>query len=207
MSSYDLTVVNMALATLQKAPADSLENPTSSYERWAVLLFDEAREAALVAWWFPEVRARKLLEASAREADALEFGQGKRYRVPEDCLKVHRVGKTQTGGWTREGDFIITEATAAIQVHYYRNIPSEDCGPLLRRLIAAQLAVDIARAVSDSGAAMDRAQRSYDRAWAAAAGAAGEQAGFENQRDIGSEEMARAGVGYGRFSAVDRSRG
>jgi hypothetical protein len=207
MSALDLRVVNLALAALQKAPADSLDNPTNACERWAVALLPEAKQSALVSWWFPEVRARAVIEASTAAGDALQFGEGKRYRLPLDCLKVHRVGNLKAGGWTREGGFVIAEADTAIWVQYYRQIEIEEAGPLLRRLIAAQLAVDIARAVSDSSAARDRADAFHKDAYARAAGSAGEEAGFANARDVGSSEMAWAGVGHGRLDPVERSRG
>lgn len=207
MSAADLQVVNLALATLQKSPADNLENPTNHYERWAAMLLPEAIGAALVAWWWQDVRARKVIEASTRDADALEFGEGKRYALPQDCLKVHRVRNLDDQSWTREGRFVIADTDAAIWVHYYRKIETEACGPLLRRVIAAQLAIDIARAVSDSGSALDRARQAYDAAWMKAAGSAGEEAGFANRRDYGSDEMARAGIGHGRLTAVEKSGG
>lgn len=207
MSALDLRVVNLALALLQKSPADDLENPTHHYERWAKRLLPEAHESALVAWWFPEVRARVKIGASAGAADALEFGRGRRYALPSDCLKVHRVGGLKTGGWTREGGFVVAEADAAIEVQYYRKIEIEQCGPLLRRLIAAQLAVDVARAVSDSGTALDRAVARYREVLAAAAGSAGEEHGLANPRDVGSAELAFAELGHGRIDAVQRSRG
>lgn len=207
MSAADLQVVNLALATLQKSPADTLESPSNHYERWAALLLPEAIEAALVSWWWPEVRARKVVEASTREDDALEFGAGKRYALPPDCLKVHRVRNLDDQSWSREGRFVIANTDAAIWVYYYRKIKTEACGPLLRRVIAAQLAIDIARAVSDSGTALDRARAAYGEAFDRAAGSAGEEAGFANRRDYGSEEMARAGVGYGRLTAVEKAGG
>lgn len=207
MSALDLRVVNLALATLQKAPADSLESPTNQWERWAAILLPEALEAALVTWWFPEVRGRAVIEASSGPADALTFGDGKKYALPVDCLKVHRVRNLDDQRWTREGRFIVCDTKGEIWVYYYRKIEIEACGPLLRRLIAAQLAVDIARAVSDSGTALDRAIAQYAKARAEACGSAGEEAGFANRRDYGSEQMARAGVSYGRFDAVERSKG
>lgn len=205
--SADLQVVNLALATLHKDPADSLEAPKNSYERWAKALLPDALNTALVAWWWPDVRKRRVIGPSQKAEDVLEFGEGKRFALPGDCLKVHRVRNLDSQEWKRERGFIIADTDKSIWLHYYAATSTDQCDPLLRRVIAAQLAMDIARAVSDSQTALDRAMDRYEYWFARAAGSAGEEAGIANRRDQGSEEMAWAGLGYGRFSAVERSKG
>ena len=207
MASSKLTIVNMALATLLKSPADSLETPSNAYERWAAALYEEALHTALVSWWWPEVRSRRVIGPSGKADDALEFGAGKRFALPGDCLKVHRVRNINGRPWTKEGRFIVVDTEESIWLSYYRQIKIDACGPLLSRLVAAQLAVDIARAVSDSQGALTNALKRYDYWYSRAAGSAAEEAGIESRRDGGSEQMAQAGVGYGRLGPVERSQG
>lgn len=115
----DIEVCNLALDVLKEAPLTSLDENRSA-ARWMRRNFVPVRNFVTVSyiWKFAMKRAQL-----AEDPTPPEFEWRRRYRKPQDCLRVLPL---RYGGYMNglliphqiEGDYILTNATAPLLVKY-----------------------------------------------------------------------------------------
>lgn len=118
-----------------------------------IALTDNSREAKLCKDIYPKARSRLLRShpwgfATLRVAlPALlikpEFGYGKAYQLPTDCLRVFKVEDDEVYPWEVEGKTIVTD-NPSCKIKYVKNITDvsaypDDFGDALAGAIAVEL--------------------------------------------------------------------
>ena len=171
MAITPLDIANMALAVLDEAPIDSLDQDVKA-ARLLNLHFDLTREAEITkhAWVFA------ILSASAAGADTgsggctLNFA----YELPADCLRP--LPLTHNGepdgiaiSWRQEAGIIYCDQPGPCLIRYIANLTDpNDWDALFTEVLVAALAIKIAHPLTHKSGMIDIARSAYDRALDAA---------------------------------------
>jgi len=171
MAITPLDIANMALAVLDEAPIDSLDQDVKA-ARLLNLHFDLTREGELTkhAWVFA------ILSASIPGADTgsgdctLNFV----YELPADCLRP--LPPTQNGepdgmpvSWRQEAGLIYLDQPGPLALRYIANLTDpNDWDALFTEVLVAALAIKIAHPLTHKAGMIDIARAAYDRALDAA---------------------------------------
>ncbi|MBZ9897723.1 MULTISPECIES: hypothetical protein [unclassified Mesorhizobium] len=164
-------IANMALAVLDEAPIDSLDEDIKA-ARLLNMHFDLTREAELTkyAWVFA------ILSASLAGSDT---GSGDCtlnwvYELPVDCLRP--LPLTHNGepdgiaiSWRQEAGLVYSDRAGPLTIRYVANLtdPNDWDAPFTEVLVAA-LAIKIAHPLTHKAGMIDIARSAYDRALDAA---------------------------------------
>lgn len=167
MAITPLDIANMALAVLDEAPIDSLDQDVKA-ARLLNLHFDLTREGELTrhAWVFA------ILSASVTGTDAgsgdgtLNFA----YELPADCLRP--LPLTHNGepdgipiSWRQEAGLIYSAQPGPQTIRYVANLTDpNDWDALFTEVLVAALAVKIAHPLTHKSGMIDIARAAYDRA-------------------------------------------
>ena len=153
-------VANLALAMVGEDRVTSLSADTSKAAQLCNLHLPQARDAALVLhpWNFASRRA-SLPALATTPSSEWEY----QYQVPSGCLRVLRVVSDDPHEpWAREGDVILCNLTAPIDVRYIIRITDSGAwAPGFVDLVAIMLAERLAIALTASQA--KREQLKSDR--------------------------------------------
>lgn len=123
MAITPLDIANMALAVLDEAPIDSLDQDVKA-ARLINLHFDLTREAELTkyAWVFAILRATVAGSDTGGDACSLNFA----YELPADCLRP--LPPTRNGepdgvpiSWRQEADLIYSDQPGPLLIRYVAN--------------------------------------------------------------------------------------
>jgi len=171
MAITPLDIANMALAVLDEAPIDSLDQDVKA-ARLLNLHFDLTREAELTkhAWVFA------ILSASVAGADTgssdctLNFA----YELPADCLRP--LPPTHNGepdgiaiSWRQEAGIVYCDQPGPRLIRYVANLTDpNDWDALFTEVLVAALAIKIAHPLTHKSGMIDIARSAYDRALDAA---------------------------------------
>ena len=171
MAITPLDIANMALAVLDEAPIDSLDQDVKA-ARLLNLHFDLTREAELTrhAWVFA------ILSASVAGADTgsgdctLNFA----YELPADCLRP--LPLTHNGepdgmpiSWRQEAGVIYSDQPGPLTIRYVANLTDpNDWDALFTEVLVAALAIKVAHPLTHKAGMIDIARSAYDRALDAA---------------------------------------
>jgi hypothetical protein len=171
MAITPLDIANMALAVLDEAPIDSLDQDVKA-ARLLNLHFDLAREAELTrhAWVFA------ILAASVAGADT---GSGDctlnvAYELPADCLRpLPLTANGEPDGvpisWRQEAGLIYSDRSGPLIIRYIANLTDpNDWDALFTEVLVAALAIKIAHPLTHKAGMIDIARSAYDRAFDAA---------------------------------------
>jgi hypothetical protein len=171
MAITPLDIANMALAVLDEAPIDSLDQDVKA-ARLLNLHFDLAREAELTkqAWVFA------ILAASVAGADTGSGGctLNFTYELPADCLRpLPLTGNGEPDGvpisWRQEAGLIYSDQAGPLMVRYIANLTDpNDWDALFTEVLVAALAIKIAHPLTHKAGMIDIARAAYDRALDAA---------------------------------------
>lgn len=171
MAITPLDVANMAIAILDEAPIDSLDQDIKA-ARLLNLHFDLTREAELTkyAWVFAILTAT---------VDGTDTGTGDgtynyAYELPADCLRP--LPLTYDGepsgvaiSWRQEADIIYTDQSSPRIIRYVANLTDpNDWDALFTEVFIAALAIKIALPLTHKTGMLDLARAAYDRALDAA---------------------------------------
>ncbi|TPM25711.1 hypothetical protein [Mesorhizobium sp. B2-3-4] len=171
MALTDLDVANMAIAVLDEAPIDSLDQDIKA-ARLLNLHFNLTREAELTkhAWVFA------ILRSSIAGADT---GSGEctlnwAYELPGDCLRP--LPPTDNGepdgvpiSWRQEAGVIYTNLSGPLTLRYIANLTDpNDWDALFTEVVVAALAIKVAHPLTHKSGMIDIARSAYDRALDAA---------------------------------------
>ncbi|WP_421917372.1 hypothetical protein [Mesorhizobium sp.] len=167
MATTPLDIANMALAVLDEAPIDSLDQDVKA-ARLLNLHFDLTREGELTrhAWVFA------ILSASVTGADTgggdgtLNFA----YELPADCLRP--MPPTHNGepdgipiSWRQEAGLIYSDQPGPLAIRYVANLTDpNDWDALFTEVLVAALAIKIAHPLTHKSGMIDVARAAYDRA-------------------------------------------
>lgn len=171
-NSSQLSIVNAALALLSKQQIDII--PTSQDEAdeqgqsWAYVItraYPDAYDEVLSARPWSAARAIRQLTYNPADVDPPDQTLGRLlFRQPADFLRAVGVNAGATWWWIEDcpalwqqrGQFIevASGGTEAIFLEYVARVPEADLAnaPLLRRAIAAQLAANVARQLTEGQA-------------------------------------------------------
>lgn len=171
MAITPLDIANMALAVLDEAPIDSLDQDVKA-ARLLNLHFDLTCEGELAkhAWVFA------ILSASVPGSDT---GSGDctldiAYEVPADCIRP--LPLTHNGepdgvpiSWRQEAGLIYSDQPGPLIIRYIANLTDpNDWDALFTEVLVAALAIKIAHPLTHKSGMIDIARSAYDRALDAA---------------------------------------
>lgn len=142
-------ICNRALDLLGAGPIVALDDATTA-ARLCARNYGPARDAVLRAYPWNEATARAALAA---DITAPAWGWARAYTLPPDCLRVIAIeGEvTASEGWRVEGGKVLTDAPAPLRIRYIRQLTDPGLiGPMLADAIAAQLAAQIAFAITNN---------------------------------------------------------
>lgn len=169
MAITPLDIANMALAVLDEAPIDSLDQDVKA-ARLLNLHFDLTREAELTkhAWVFA------ILSASVAGADTGSGTLNFAYELPVDCLRP--LPLTLNGepdgvpiSWRQEAGLIYCDQPSPRLIRYVANLTDpNDWDALFSEVLVAALAIKIAHPLTHKSGMIDIARSAYDRALDAA---------------------------------------
>tara|TARA_R110000796_G_scaffold117736_1_gene230771 strand:- start:14348 stop:14935 length:588 start_codon:yes stop_codon:yes gene_type:complete len=162
----ETSIANVAMRHLGENPISSIDE-NSDNARLCKKYFNDAKTTALEEYCWTWAKERAQLAA---DATAPAFGYDYRYLLPADCISPFWVGKNEvelkpTQPWVVNGDYILTDVEAPIQVvmtcqrSSYARMPQ-----YVAEVIGAQLAVCIAQTRNGSDTSIDRMIAIYDRA-------------------------------------------
>ncbi|RWC86752.1 MULTISPECIES: hypothetical protein [unclassified Mesorhizobium] len=164
-------IANMALAVLDEAPIDSLDQDVKA-ARLLNLHFDLAREAELTkhAWVFAILRATVVGSMTAGG----DCGLNVAYELPADCLRP--LPLTHNGepdgvpiSWRQEAGLIYCDQPGPLTIRYVANLTDpNDWDALFTEVLVAALAIKVAHPLTHKSGMIDIARSAYDRALDAA---------------------------------------
>jgi len=171
MAITPLDIANMALAVLDEAPIDSLDQDVKA-ARLLNLHFDLTREAELTkcGWVFAILRA-SVAGADTGSGDCtLNFA----YELPADCLRP--LPLTHNGepdgmpiSWRQEAGVIYSDQPGPLTIRYVANLTDpNDWDALFTEVLVAALAIKVAHPLTHKSGMIDIARSAYDRALDAA---------------------------------------
>lgn len=164
-------IANMALAVLDEAPIDTLDQDVKA-ARLLNLHFDVTREAELTkhAWVFA------ILSESVVGTDT-ESGDGTLnwvYELPADCLRpLPLTYDGEPGGipiaWRQEAGLIYSDQESPRIIRYIANLTDpNDWDATFTEVLVAALAIKIAMPLTHKAGMLEVARNAYDRALDAA---------------------------------------
>jgi len=171
MAITPLDIANMALAVLDEAPIDTLDQDTKA-ARLLNLHFDLTREAELSKhnWVFA------ILSVSV---DGTDTGSGDctlnwAYELPSDCIRP--LPLTDNGepdgvpiSWRQDAGLIYTNMSGPLTIRYLANLTDpNDWDALFTEVLVAALAIKVAHPLTKKAGMIDIARSAYDRALDAA---------------------------------------
>jgi hypothetical protein len=191
MAITPLDIANMALAVLDEAPIDSLDQDVKA-ARLLNLHLDLTREAELTryAWVFAILRATVAGDDTG-DGSALNHA----YELPGDCLRP--LPLTLDGepdgvpiSWRQEAGLIYSDQPGPLTIRYVANLTDpNDWDALFTEVLVAALAIKLAHPLTHKSGMIDIARSAYDRALDAALTANAIQRGSRSY--AGSWSMAR----------------
>ncbi|TPK83474.1 hypothetical protein [Mesorhizobium sp. B2-4-17] len=171
MAITPLDIANMALAVLDEAPIDSLDQDVKA-ARLLNLHFDLTREAELTryAWVFAILRATVV----GSDAGGNDCGLNVAYELPADCLRP--LPLTHNGepdgvpvSWRQEAGLIYCDQPGPLTIRYIANLTDpNDWDALFTEVLVAALAIKVAHPLTHKSGMIDIARSAYDRALDAA---------------------------------------
>lgn len=171
MPVTDVDVANMALALLDEAPIDSLDQNTRA-ARLINVHYDVTREAELSkhAWVFAIFKATVSGTDTGTGDGTLNYA----YAVPSDALRI--LPLTYDGepngipiSWRQEAGTIYTDQSSPRVIRYIANlVDPNDWDALFTDVFVAALAAKVAHAITNKANMIQIAQQAYDRALDAA---------------------------------------
>ena len=171
MAITPLDIANMALAVLDEAPIDSLDQDVKA-ARLINLHFDLTREAELTkyAWVFAILRATVAGSDTGSGDCSLNFA----YELPADCLRplpLSRNGEPDgvPVSWRQEAGLIYSDQPGPLAIRYVANLTDpNDWDALFTEVLVAALAIKVAHPLTHKSGMIDIARSAYDRALDAA---------------------------------------
>ena len=171
MAITPLDIANMALAVLDEAPIDSLDQDIKA-ARLLNLHFDLTREAELTkyAWVFAILRATVAGSDTGSGDCSLNFA----YELPADCLRplpLSRNGEPDGApvSWRQEAGLIYSDQPGPLAIRYVANLTEpNDWDALFTEVLVAALAIKVAHPLTHKSGMIDIARSAYDRALDAA---------------------------------------
>lgn len=164
-------IANMALAVLDEAPIDSLDQDVKA-ARLLNLHFDLTREAELTkyAWVCSILRASVVGTDTGTGDCTLNWA----YELPDDCLRP--LPLTYNGepdgvpiSWRQEAGIIYSDQSSPRVIRYIANLTDpNDWDSLFTEVLVAALAIKIAHPLTHKASMIDIARSAYDRALEAA---------------------------------------
>lgn len=167
MAITPVDIANMALAVLDEAPIDSLDEDVKA-ARLLNLHYDLTREAELSkhAWVFSILTEEVAGTDTGSGNGTLNFA----YEVPADALRVLPLTfNGEPGGipisWRQEAGLIYSDQESPRIIRYIANLTDpNDWDALFTEVLVAALAVKIAHPITHKSGMIDIARAAYDRA-------------------------------------------
>lgn len=188
MASSDVEICNRALDAIGA--------------RTITALGQDTREGGLCRRYYPQVRDEVLRShpwncAMARaqlSADVTPpaYGAARRFPLPADCLRVFEVeGESDaSGAWQVESGAVVTNIGSPLQVRYVRRVTETGLlDPMLVAVIAARLAMELARPLAGSDDVRQAMRVEFRDTMRAARSADGQEG---TVRQLQAEDFARS---------------
>ncbi|RUV02603.1 hypothetical protein EOA60_27855 [Mesorhizobium sp. M1A.F.Ca.IN.020.06.1.1] len=171
MAITPLDIANMALAVLDEAPIDSLDQDVKA-ARLLNLHFDLTREGELAkhAWVFAILSALVPGSDSGSGDCTLNYA----YELPADCIRPLPLADTgEPGGvpisWRQEAGLVYSDQPGPLTIRYIANLTDpNDWDALFTEVLVAALAIKVAHPLTHKAGMIDIARAAYDRALDAA---------------------------------------
>ena len=171
MAITPLDVANMAIAILDEAPIDSLDQD-DKVARLLNVHFDQTVEAELTKYaWVFAILTQSVAGSDTGSGDCtLNWA----YELPSDCLRPLPLtyDGEPTGipiSWRQEADIIYSDQSSPRIIRYIANLTDpNDWDALFTEVLIAALAIKIALPLTHKTGMLDLARAAYDRALDAA---------------------------------------
>lgn len=148
MAATDVTVAvwNQALLRLamplMAGPDDDSETAVRVRASWAIV-----RPAVLRSYPWNCAMRRTSLPALATPPD---WGFAHAYPLPTGCVRLWQVNGQKRGPWSVEGRQVLTDLPGPLRVRYIADIEAHEMDPALRRMIALEMATDLAMPLTNN---------------------------------------------------------
>lgn len=160
-------IANMALAVLDEAPIDSLDQDVKA-ARLLNLHFDQTRMSELTkhAWVFAILSTSLVGTDLGTDSDTFNWV----YELPADCLRP--LPLTYNGepdgipiGWRQEAGLLYSDQSSPRIIRYIANLTDpNDWDATFTEVLVAALAIKIALPLTHKSGMVDAARNAYDRA-------------------------------------------
>ncbi|CAB4156986.1 Tail tubular protein Gp11 [uncultured Caudovirales phage] len=148
MPITETDIVNRALVMIGQETVINLTGDSRAV-RFSRLVLPQVRDELLRSHPWKFATRRVGLPASATPP---AWGAQFSYPLPPDCLRVLGVQNTEDAGWRREGNAILTDLTAPLNVIYIASITDpNEWNAHFQACFVARLAMDLAAGVAQSG--------------------------------------------------------
>lgn len=189
----ETSIANAALICMGERRIESLE-AESKAARILNERFDEVRDELLrsVPWNFATNRARL-----AADVDVPLFEFARQFTLPNDCLRLIDVDNPHRLPYRVEGRKIITNLTAPLDILYTMRITDPmEMDAQFRDVFAAMLALDTVEAITGDSGKLEAVLRKWEKLWAIAASANGQEPKFRDEEEElpGAWERARGRI-------------
>jgi len=153
-------ICNRALQKVGEKRVSAVFPPEDSKQARACnVAYDPVRKMALRSYEWNFAKERASLAADGTDPI---WEHDKRYLLPADCLKVSRVNTTY--GWQIEGRYIVTDATAPLQILYIKDITDPTVfDAAFAEYLAHLLAIELVETLIQSGTTQDRLRDKLNR--------------------------------------------
>lgn len=161
----EIEICNVAIALIGGTPISSLD----SGQPQAVLCkthFDISRKAVLESAAWPFAMKRAVLN----QPTTPPWGGGHYFRLPDDCLRMHRVydpsAATDEGGpkiiWKQEGQSLYVENFTVVNVMYIYNLTNVETMPsLFGQSLASYLSTRLAIPITENVTLLSNCMKQY----------------------------------------------
>lgn len=156
MADSVVDICNASLVALGEDPITSLSDATKRASLCA-LRYDGVRVGVLEGYPWHCATSRALLPALI---DVPLFGYANAFQLPADCLRVIKLDNDEDGPWIVEGRTLLCNASAPLGIIYIFDLTDTTrMAPMLRDVIALELAVDLCEALNQSDTRIQRLQQ------------------------------------------------
>jgi len=173
----DVDIINAGLRKLGEQPITS-RTDQSPQARIANATYEEIRDALLRGspWNF----AMKRISLAADTAKPA-WGFARQFTLPSDNLRLYTVNNGSDEEWRKEGNTIVTDLDAPLQIIYVGRVSENDMDIAFREALASRCAYEWAESLSQTGTVVDQMQSQFQEALRVAKTADGQE---DKQRKI-----------------------
>ena len=142
----DIDVINAGLSKLGEQSLLAISDPSPA-GRLASRTYADIRDSLFEE--YPWSFATKRASLAAEEA-APEWGFARSFPLPADLLRLLDLNNNGDADWRNEGQKIVTDIAAPLQIRYVARVPVDTMTPTFKEALASRLAMEWAEPLSQT---------------------------------------------------------